>query len=178
MFSSTRDRFRQHSAISQIEALGGIVGFQHEWDSSRKCKSGLEAPGPHWIRRVLGNNFFAVVRAVIFDSAHISTSTFGLVRHLKTLKELGVVDCTLDSNSLSQLGGVPNLSYLSLCGTPLNEIDVESLKELKRLRTLVVTGTGLSNESVELLRRFLPQCQTYFEAEYSGPARLLLNEVR
>ena len=75
---------RQGEAVKQIKKLGGTVGY--DWQDPALGKT--EPSGPAWIRKLLGEDFFA---AVVLVSVHAEGSDDDL-EHLKGLAQLRKLD--------------------------------------------------------------------------------------
>ena len=69
-------------------------------------------------------------------------------------------------NNLSPLKNLTELRYLDISKNP-NLTDLSALVNLKKLKTLVVTGTGISRNSLSEFRRSNPDCSII--SDYSIP---------
>lgn len=82
---------RQKNAAEKIEALGGLVVYEHELDSDGypiDFKRHLP-PGPAWLRRLLGDHLFQRVAEVYFgDQAKIVDDDLLHLRDLPGLKRV------------------------------------------------------------------------------------------
>ncbi len=50
----------QEAAVREIERIGGVLGYAHEWDNVADRFSGLPTPGPKFIRAMTGDHFYLV----------------------------------------------------------------------------------------------------------------------
>ena len=46
---------KQREAAERIEAAGGVIGYNDQFDSSRELTPGAKPPGPAWLRSLLGD---------------------------------------------------------------------------------------------------------------------------
>src|SRR5262245_13888831 len=67
---------RQRAAVEAIQKLGGRVYFAHDQGP---------APGPAWLRKLLGEDFFATVTYVALSEKDISDSALA---HLGAFEQL------------------------------------------------------------------------------------------
>ncbi|XZE42743.1 hypothetical protein SH467x_002275 [Pirellulaceae bacterium SH467] len=75
-------RLGQMKAEAALNRIGAILWYEHEWDASRDCTSGLPTPGPCWARKLLGDSYFArPYGCIVYDYA-------GSVEYLRWLKLL------------------------------------------------------------------------------------------
>lgn len=158
-FRSVMDCFWQRCAVRRIERSGGVVGYTHEWDDDRDCFSKQEAPGPRYLRLILGSNYFATVRLVIFSEVFVSRHQLEDLVCLNHMDKLGIVDCTMAKGAINVLSGISRLSHLSLCGTKIDESEMLELGRLRNLKSLVLSGTGISSDNLAQLQSLLPTCE-------------------
>ena len=163
---------QQQTAIRDIERIGGRVLTTHG--------------EPDWLLWLTGNRSFRMFEkatVVNLSKTAISDSELsqlaklnGLERlnlgeteitdagleHLKTLTGLKALDLSgtqITDNGLEHLARLTNLEYLYLAGTQIGDGDLYHLYELSKLRHLDVTGTAVTIESVEEMKRRLPDVE-------------------
>src|SRR4029077_18430243 len=71
----------QRLVVAEIESLGGHVMWAYEPSRS-------EPPGPNWLRRLLGDDFFAEIYHVTIDNPGVTDETIGSIAELPNLCSL------------------------------------------------------------------------------------------
>jgi len=121
---------RESEAVTAIEKLNAWV--EYDWSA----KSDTEAPGPNWLRRWLGNDFFATVKRVTFRTGNdLTDAELVHFERLNGVKELNLQD-----------------AYVTNAG-------VFRLAQLKAMRVLKLEGTHVTAVGVAELRKALPDCE-------------------
>ena len=125
---------RRREAVKAIIGAGGSVKYDYEL-AAAKTNSPPKPPGPAWLRKMLGDNFFAtVIMATVWNKAELGR-----------LKEL------------------TNLEWLYLIETQVTDAGLEHLKELTNLETLILLETQVTEEGVKKLQKALPNCNIVTE---------------
>jgi hypothetical protein len=178
----------QREVVDRIAKARGSVSYDYERDPSGKPIPAAKPPGPEWLRKLLGDDYFADVTVVgvgpsqVCDPTQISDA--GLV-HLKGLTQLQwlSLDCTMVSDAglehlkgltqlqtlwlngtkvsdagLEHLKGLTQLQWLDLGGTNVTDAGLEHLKGLTQLQGLVVAFTKVTDAGVKKLQQALPKC--------------------
>ena len=84
----------------------------------------------------------------------------GPVRALTNLYFLNISGMRLTDDQLQHLSGLTNLDLLALDGNPdLTGANLNELADLKKLRTLVLHGTKITEADVATLKKALPKCR-------------------
>src|SRR5438477_7806102 len=92
-----RAKQRERAAAKAISELGGHVMYDYQWDSIRKRPTPI---GPEWLRKWLGNDFFADVKSVNLNMAKPTDA---------------------DLRRLREFPGLESLSLMSLFGSPVTD---------------------------------------------------------
>ena len=112
----------ERPVVELVTAKGGQVGYQHQWNSDRVIYDpSIEAPGPKWLRTLLGDDLFTVA-----ESAR-------LIYYAE--------------EDLQQVAKLPNLTTLQLWGESLGDAGVDSLRKMEQLESLSCVGVTLPDES-------------------------------
>jgi hypothetical protein len=159
---------RERTAVAFIENDGGYC--QYRWQREDQP----HPPGSEWLRRLLGEDFFADVEEVRLDGSNETDDVMNYVRdmtHLRflTLRESQLTDEGLSNvermNGLQELGlgcthitddgmkyleGLTNLESVNLDVTQVSDTGLKHLEGLTRLKALSlfhthITDTGLNH---------------------------------
>ena len=122
---------RQRRAVAAMREDGGKVMYDYEESRPRAVNGDL--PGPDWLCRLLGVDYFANV-----THAHLSRSA---------------TDATL-----SHLGDLTSLKSLWLDGTQVTDTGLAHLTGLARLQELDLSGTQVTDAGCDRLQQALPNC--------------------
>jgi len=125
---------KQSRGVAWVLSQGGHVTYVYEEplpDGSYPINA--RPPGPDWLRRILGIDYFSPVTGVILDRDEI--------KDLKPLADL------------------PNLRSLALMNYVSPNTDFASLRRLKNLETLDLGYTGIGPDRMQTIEQVLPQCR-------------------
>ena len=129
---------RQRKAVAAILQLGGRVSYAHQWDYSGRFGKeikGAEPPGPAWLRKLIGDDYFVEVTYV----THGRRVTDDLLNHIAAfdeLKGLYLVGSSVTDQGVKCLRGLRELRWLHLGGTEITDAALIPIRELTRLETL------------------------------------------
>jgi hypothetical protein len=122
---------RERAAVAAIEELGGLALY--EWQLGR---FGIpNPPGPPWLRRLFGDDFFGNVKVVFLDSNEI-----------------------LADGDLVHLTAFANLESLIIRSSKLTDAGLIHLKGLRSMFNLSLECECLTDNGVADLQRALPNC--------------------
>ena len=99
----------ERRAVAEIERLGGEVEYDYEWGIAPLPPGAtweVSRPGPAWVRKLLGDDFFSDVVCVM----------------------CGFND-ELTDDGLEHLKDLTQLQRLNLCGTNITDAGYEKLKQ-------------------------------------------------
>jgi len=172
----TNRAWERRLALEGIGALGGGVLYEN-------VRTGSDAPGPEWLRLVVGDEYFVRVVNVVLAEASVDdvrleallpfaelqrldlTNTqltdAGLL-HLETLTNLiwlKLEGTRITDSGLLHLKGLTKLQYLNLGKTQVSDAGLVHLKELTNLQSLNLSGTQISRQGYEALRLAMPNCE-------------------
>ena len=155
------------------------------------AESGLPAPtfvdrpppGPAWLRKYLGNDFFANVVAVklpyfrennvgleiLNEFSDLTRLQIGPTRdldnemaHLSSLKDLEFLhmyNSNVTDRGLVHIAKLPKLRILGLKNTRVTDAGIQQLSSLRTLEHLDLRETNVTAVGAERLQRELPQCK-------------------
>jgi hypothetical protein len=170
---------KQRKLIKTIQKMGGSVRYEYELPGIGSYKP----PGPDWLRKLLGDDFFANVGDVSLWGRRVKDADLELLSgfpHLQMLsiQTRGVTDAGLErlkglsrlrtlsldrtnitGTGLDHLKGLTHLESLSLDETPATDAGLEHIKVLTQLQYLSLNRTHVTDDGVERLKRALPHCK-------------------
>ena len=173
---------RQHWAVAAIANAGARVRYDYEYDVYDMWNLGAEPTSPVWMRKVLGDDFFASVRSVdlvgsrvddailehlraiqqirlmYLDSALITDAGLENLKYLTELRELNLVCPQLTDMGLANLQKLTHLKELAIHDAGVTDKGLNALKGLKELRKLYLIQTQVSDAGVVELRKAMPNC--------------------
>jgi hypothetical protein len=114
----------QREAVAAIEAAGGGVQYDWQWDSATlQLKPGSSRPG--WLRRVLGPGFFEEVAVVVFFDRVADENAS---RHIGELRQVRPFNLNVTNEGTAHLGAITTLQGLEIDGTEVNDKGVKYLQ--------------------------------------------------
>jgi hypothetical protein len=167
-----RQAERQREAVRDIKGLNGVVEYRG-------------FPPPYWLRRLMGDDFFADATDVVFYDGGDMRAALDAVKRLRGIQDLRLSGTSVDDSALKDLEGLRELIALDLCRTNITDAGFAHLKGLAKLRllnisntrltdaglqhliglnhleTLVMADTDVTGQGVTELRRALPKCRVY-----------------
>lgn len=147
---------REAAAVEAIRAAGGSVWYDYQFDRSGRRDSGATCPGPLWLRRVFGVDFFCRVAEVHVNNDASLTSTKGL-DGLESLR----IGCSakLTDTGLATLDDLPSVRRLWFgINKNITDAGMVHLRSLKRLERLELHYSHLTDAGLEHLEG-LPQLE-------------------
>ncbi len=153
-----------------LNNCGGVVWYRYRWDDGSEPGNHVsprEPPGPRWLRKILGEHFFAGDPVVIvypevfrlwevdqlrvrdkeFDDVHLERLAW-----LPRLRCLRFADTAIRNDQLRYLGALKSLTTLDLGATEVADAGLASIAHLKELQTLDLTETHVTDVGLQHLR--------------------------
>ena len=153
----------QQEAVKEIGKLGGSIEYDWEDDASGVPN----APGPEWLRKLLGDDFFGAVVGdingreftdeglahlagltrlhwLIFNNTQITDAGLANLAGLTQLQQLSLNDTQITDGGLAHLAGLNQLHYLNLDGTQITDAGLKHLEGLTQLRVLYLNNTQIT----------------------------------
>jgi hypothetical protein len=167
---------RQRELVAEIEGAGGLARCDYEFDGSGRWIANAEPPWPRWLRRALGDGFFASVTHVAFqrvrigdaglehvnefpelerlflEGAEITDAGLAHVKGLIHLRLLVVIDSKVGDSGLQHIEGLAHLQLLWLNHTEVSDAGLEHLRGLAELRSLGLSDTRVGDAGLEHLQ--------------------------
>jgi hypothetical protein len=115
---------------------------------------------PNWLRKSLGEDFFAELEGVGFDAPE-SGAGLAPLRGFTTLRSLYLRGTQVTDDGLANLREFTNLRSLDLSGTKITDSGLTQLRGLTNLQSLDLTGTKITDDGLANLRA-LTNLQTLY----------------
>jgi hypothetical protein len=148
---------RQKAAVEYIENLGAVVWFDYQFDASGREIPEAEPPGPFWLRRILGDDFFTNVTKLHLRD--LSDDKLDCLDAFGRLEWLDLTDTQVTDAGLAHVSGLIQLRTLNLRATRVGDAGLDNLRTLKKLQTLDLDGTDVGDAGL-LQIAGLPQLRT------------------
>jgi hypothetical protein len=162
------DARKQRQLITLIQSFGG------ENHHDRNFTIGVERtirypnmefsptlPGPKWLRRLIGDEYFVSVAEAFFDKPSHRVLNDGMFaefadalqsQNLPRPRGLVFSDLPITDVTLQRLGEFPELKSLHIVDCPgVTDAGLQSLKSLTKLRRLDLRGTSISDHGLKNL---------------------------
>lgn len=112
-----------------------------------------------------GLRYLKDLRLVSLGLDHTDVKTLSWIKHMDSLKVLDVSYSRLDHSGMQVIGGLPELRYIRLEGTGINDTDLQCLYGLKNLNNLFLNDcTNLTRPAIERLKAALPKTEFQTDA--------------
>jgi Leucine-rich repeat (LRR) protein len=171
---------KEREAVESMVKDGFSVMYDSQLDPRGTPYSNEQPPGPGWLRKVLGDNFFSEAKRVFvfgdrrgtktctdaglerigelthlqwvsLDSTNVSDSGLVRIEALTELQILDLGDTAITDVGLEHVEGLSQLSSLYLTGTKITDAGLERVKGLTRLVALGLEGTKVTDAGLEKL---------------------------
>jgi len=129
----------QKWAVDAVLELGGEVIYEHQWGVSGP-------PGPEWLRRFIGDEYFFSVYRVDLDNTKADDTTLASIKRFTDLEHLTLRDNQITDAGLEHLKGLTNLYGLDLSNTKITDAGLMHLKGLTNLQLLSLDNTKITND--------------------------------
>jgi Leucine-rich repeat (LRR) protein len=160
---------KQREAVAAIQSLRGQITYDYEADEWARClKSGAVKwapvpPGPAWVRRLLGDDFFAdvvnvngMILTLFNDRPGSNSITDAWLEHIGKLHRLEVLDLGnshVSDAGLKELHGLTRLRKLDLHRTNITDAGLKELQGLTYLQELNLAQTPITDAGMEYVAK-------------------------
>jgi len=124
--------YAQSKSIEAVRQLDGNIAFDYQLQRNR------EAPGPQWLRAVIGAEYFANVEVVELHGTAVTDEDLG------------------------QLDGFPYAKFLHIEGTQVTNKGLRNLSFMPHLVWVFAKDSNVTAEGVADLKASVPQAQIRF----------------
>jgi Leucine-rich repeat (LRR) protein len=141
-----RQAQREREVVEAIKKLNGIAWYDYQFDSDDSLTDSPTPPGPAWLRKLVGDNFFANVAYCRFllDS-EVTDAELIHLEGLNRLRWLDIGNTKITDAGLVYLQGLTQLKCLDLAGTQLTDAGLVHLQGLNRLERLTIYNTQVTD---------------------------------
>jgi hypothetical protein len=149
---------RQKEAVAAIERLGGEVFYDYQYrvlDVHTIFVTEAQPPGPEWLQRLLGNDFFSTVTFVRFIRRKVNVNDAELEHIINDLPQLRFLDLPgteVTDAGLERLGKLSGLQSLILSDTQITDAGLQHLSQMPQLKDLCLGGTKVTDAGLGSLR--------------------------
>jgi hypothetical protein len=181
---------RQRRAVAAVGQFGQVI-YYHEFPYAVDFKKirrntvvqfvdyDAKPPGPTWLRKIVGDDYFQTVRRIHFSPTdesmayltdlpeidHIIIDAYRLsdhgFRHVAALRKLRGLTLQrgyhLTTDGLAVFASLPKLEIVNISETPINRKCLRYFEQLDNLKQLYVEATYLSDTDLDELRAKLKE---------------------
>jgi hypothetical protein len=155
---------KQREAVAAIKVYGGTVRYDWELEENQGS-SGPSAPGPTWLERAIGAEYFQDVVEVNLSgpwdpgglglhprwNGNVSDAIIPTLRSCPRLRSLHLHRTQATDRAMDVVGGLTELEELSMRNAAVTDAGIAKLKRLSRLKILYIGRAGLGDESLRHL---------------------------
>ena len=140
---------RQQKTVAAIQKLGGVVGYDWQFDAKGQSLPSAQQPG---LRSLWGNYVFQSVYTVNFDGdSYITDEDIEHLRGLSQLRYLHLRGTQVTDKGVENLRALSQLQGLDLHGTKVTDKGLEHFRGLSQLQGLDLYGTKITDKGLENL---------------------------
>jgi hypothetical protein len=151
---------RQRRAVAAIVKAGGEVAYDYEILAALDEGDEVDLPGPDWLCRLLGVDYFGTVIWARLTPTPTPLSpdcapdeVAAHLGRLPGLEKLLMSDTHISRKGLAELSGLKKLRELGLDGTHVTDADLAPLAELTSLEKLRLDGTKITGPGLAHLSK-------------------------
>lgn len=111
----------QRQAVHRVHELGGWYMYEHLLEEKG------EPPGPGWLRRFTGDEYFFTVVGVSLSDTRVRDDDLALLAGLPRLRHLWLDNTAISDRSLLYIRWLPHLEELSIRGCRISKVGVDKL---------------------------------------------------
>jgi hypothetical protein len=145
---------QQRAAVARIQQLGGKVQYAHDVAATRVAGQPKQpvVPGPPWLRRLLGPEFFDTVLWVRLNKTAVTDADLRLVARLDRLEFLDLYSTSISDAGLFELRHCRRLKSLTLSETTVTDDGLRHLPNMPYAAGVSLGGTAVGDEGLYHLR--------------------------
>jgi hypothetical protein len=158
-YESIRAR-RQKAAVEQIAAHAGVAIFDYEYDDKGQRLKDPQPPGPEWIRKAVGDDYFRNVKVVDLSYGSrrresgqaevVDDAALAIFAHLTDVTTVEISNNqAVTDKGLVHLAGLKKLETLYLYDTSVEGDGLRHIARLPALTSLHLGYTPLTDEGLQ-----------------------------
>lgn len=136
----------QRNVANQIAELGGKITWSRDLRQQ-------EPPGPKWLRRWLGDDFFATVHGIVIDETEVTDATLADLASLPDLKSVCLRQTLLTDQGIASLARASHLDTLYIDSSTITDAGLENLENLQHLKNLILAGKQFTDVGIRNVAR-------------------------
>lgn len=152
----TNQARRQRAAVRWVVEAGGRVGYDYQRNMKNKSVASSDAaPGPGWLRNLIGDEYFQDVVEVDFaNKRDFKPNDLKWLAEFPKLDTVNLNFSNIDDDGLAHLAHLARLKavYLEKCDG-VTDVGLSHLAKLRRLESLSLLATRCSDDGV---RKHIP----------------------
>jgi Leucine rich repeat len=152
----------EQEAVLEIVKKGARDSYDYQFLEFGGFNADAQPPGPEWLQRLLGNNFFGEIESVEFlrdtGSPIVTDADLVHLSVLTKLKTLVLRNLEISDVGLANLEQLTKLRALDLSGTSITDAGLVHIKGLTALTWLDLRGTTVTDAGRAELQKALTGC--------------------
>lgn len=129
----------QEAIVAAIEEAGGEVRYDWELDENYQKTGAKHPPGPEWLRRRIGDDYFQKVVAVfVTENPYFRDEHLPPIEQLPALRMLALDNTQISDAALPRIAQCRRLTFLDIAETNVTDAGMESVAQLRQLKDLWV----------------------------------------
>lgn len=140
---------RQKRSVEALRKAGAEVSYDYEvneYGSRDPRKPTPPAPGPDWLRNIIGVDYFATAATVNFHPQDdILEETFDSLADLPHLRSLAFANIQVTDARIARLANLTELQVLTLRNSSIADGGWEFLEHFSRLKRLQLDGRNVND---------------------------------
>ncbi|MGA2063212.1 MAG: hypothetical protein ABSG67_22300 [Thermoguttaceae bacterium] len=142
---------RQREAVEGIRKLGGSVTYDYECDSSNRIIKGAKAPGPAWLRNLLGIDCFCNVTQV-WGRGKVSDAELVYLKCFPQLRIFFFQDAQITNDGLEIIQGLTQVQVLGLQGSKITDAGMQHFENMTQLKELYLQDNNITDDGLKYLQ--------------------------
>lgn len=138
--------YRQHTAIREIERLGGTADFARV--------------RPRWLRKWFSDErmrLFDEIGHIRLEKTHATDASLRQISGLRSLTWLDLDSTHVTDSGLAQLRGLSSLKWLELENTAITDVGLAHLKDIPNLELVMLGNTHVTRTGAHSLMHGHPK---------------------
>jgi len=138
-------KWREREAVAALRLSGADI--RYDWEAKQ---NGGEPPGPSWLRKMLGDDFFASgVQVRFFKFGTVTDAALAPLERLDDVDLLWSRATRITDAGLRHIAHLKNLKALALTGSQVTDAGLKEFAELDNLKTLILDETQVTDEGLK-----------------------------